>query len=60
VGLDNETKPKKRIFQGNYDYFTLFEEEKDNNMSIIFNPRRFNDKKELLESFEKNILGPAR
>jgi hypothetical protein len=58
VGIMKE-KLKDRLIQGRYDYFSIIDEEK-NNMTVSFIPSRFNSQKELLESFEKNVLEPAR
>lgn len=50
---------KTHLIQGNYDYFAIVEESKEN-MVVSFIPSRYASQKEFLESFERNVLEPAR
>ncbi|MGD6831249.1 hypothetical protein ACQCT5_03745 [Sutcliffiella halmapala] len=50
---------KNRLIKGSCDYFAIIEEEKEN-IVISFIPSRYAIQKEFLESFEKNVLEPAR
>lgn len=50
---------KNRLIQGNYDYFAIIEEVKEN-MIVSFVPSKYVRQKEFIESFEKNVLEPAR
>jgi hypothetical protein len=50
---------KTRLIKGNYDYFAIIDEAKDN-MVISFIPSRYVSQKEFLDSFKKNVLEPAR
>ena len=50
---------KDRLIHVRYDYFAVIEEaEKD--MIVSFIPSRYVEQKEFNESFEKNVLEPAR
>lgn len=50
---------KDRLIQGRYDYFTIIEEAKEN-MVVSFVPSKYLSQNEFVESFEKNVLEPAR
>ncbi|MED3554233.1 hypothetical protein [Cytobacillus praedii] len=50
---------KERIIQERYDYFAVIEEA-EKNMIVSFIPSRYLEQKEFNESFEKNVLEPAR
>ncbi|TRZ39240.1 hypothetical protein CEQ21_07685 (plasmid) [Niallia circulans] len=50
---------KDRLIQGKNDYFAIIEEEKEN-MEVSFIPGKYVSQKEFVESFEKNVIEPAR
>ncbi|MEQ2529073.1 hypothetical protein WMO40_20575 [Bacillaceae bacterium CLA-AA-H227] len=50
---------KERLIKGKIDYFAVIKDEKEN-ITVSFIPRKYVSQKELIESFEKNVLEPAR
>ncbi|MGO4219520.1 hypothetical protein AB4Z03_26815 [Bacillus sp. YAF12_1] len=50
---------KERLIKGKYDYFTVTEDD-ESSMTVVFSPSSYTSQKEFLESFEKNVMEPAR
>ncbi|MBU8732544.1 hypothetical protein KM915_21070 [Cytobacillus oceanisediminis] len=50
---------KSRVIKGNNDYFSLKETE-EGNLTLVFSPSNYTSQKEFIESFEENVLKPAR